>query len=54
VSLSTIANGILYEISSRQITGSSRNQAIVALTTSNGKLLWTFQIGTSDDTPIVG
>ncbi len=54
VSLSTIANGILYGISSRQITGSSRNQAIVALTTSNGKLLWTFQIGTSDDTPIVG
>jgi outer membrane protein assembly factor BamB len=54
VSLSTIANGILYGISSRQITGSSRNQAIVALTTSDGKLLWTFQIGTSDDTPIVG
>ncbi len=54
VLLATIANGILYGISSRQITGSSRNQAIVALTTRDGKLLWTFPIGASEDTPLVG
>jgi outer membrane protein assembly factor BamB len=54
VSLATITGDILYGIGSRQIPGSSREQAIVALTTSAGKVLWTFPIGTSQDSPIVG
>jgi outer membrane protein assembly factor BamB len=54
VALATITNGILYGISSRQILGSTRQQAIVALTTRDGKLLWTFPIGASEDTPLVG
>jgi outer membrane protein assembly factor BamB len=53
VALETIANGILYGIS-HLIPGSSRKQAIVALTTRDGKLLWTFPIGASEDTPLVG
>jgi outer membrane protein assembly factor BamB len=56
VSLATIANGILYGISSRQVTGSARNQAVVALRASTGELIWRMQmrIGTSESTPIVG
>jgi outer membrane protein assembly factor BamB len=53
----TIADGILFGISSRQTTDSARDQAIIALTTSDGRVRWRFQIGTSavaPPTPIVG
>jgi outer membrane protein assembly factor BamB len=53
VMLVTIVNGILYGISN-WLPGSSQKQAIVALTTRDGKLLWTFPIGASRDTPLVG
>jgi outer membrane protein assembly factor BamB len=54
VALATISNGVLYGTSSRQVTGSARTQAIVALSTREGQLLWNFAIGTNEDTPIVG
>jgi outer membrane protein assembly factor BamB len=54
VSLATVTYGTVYGIRSRQIPGSSRSQAIVALATSDGELLWTFPIGTSQDSPIAG
>jgi len=54
VSLATAASGVLYGTSSHQITGSSPNQAIVALTAGDGKLRWTFPIGAGAGIPIVG
>jgi outer membrane protein assembly factor BamB len=54
VSLATIADGILYGISSHQTPNFSRSQAVVALSTRDGKLLWTFPIGASENAPLVG
>jgi outer membrane protein assembly factor BamB len=54
VSLSTVANGILYGVIRYRISDSLWNQAVVALRASTGELLWRFHIGASEDTPIVG
>lgn len=52
--LATVANGMLYGVSSHQIANASWSQTIVALATRDGTLLWRFPIGTSGDVPIVG
>jgi outer membrane protein assembly factor BamB len=46
VFLSAAIQGMLYGVSSRQITNASWSQSIVALRTSDGKLLWRFPMGT--------
>jgi len=51
--LATSANGILYATSSVRVTSLAWNLAIVALSARDGKLLWTFPVGASADTPIV-
>ena len=54
VSLSAVVHGILYGVSSHQSTSSSWNQALVAITSSDGQLLWRFPIGPNEDSPIIG
>ncbi len=54
VSLSAVASGTLYGISSTPATGSAQQHDIVALNAGDGKLLWRFQIGASEDAPLVG
>jgi outer membrane protein assembly factor BamB len=56
VSLASVAQGILYGVSSHQIANAVWNQTVVAVRTTDGKLLWRFPIGAGTDTdaPIVG
>jgi outer membrane protein assembly factor BamB len=54
VRLATVANGILLGVGSYKVTDAVWHQEIVALSASSGRLLWRFQIGRSDDSPLVG
>ncbi len=54
VFLSTTASGMLYGVIAHRLTDSSFGHDVVAFNANSGKLLWRFQIGTSEDSPIVG
>ncbi len=54
IRLATVANNILLGVGSYQVTDSVWRQAVMALSASSGRLLWRFQIGSSDDSPLVG